>query len=421
MTPSRFIASRLRFKGRLPLLCIALSFFIIILAVAISGGFRYEIHCGISTLSGDLQIVPQKQTLFGEAVSIERNPSWLSAVESHPAVERVVPVISRIGIIRQEQTPNAGVEGSGAGQLSQPASAARTIGPDRSKGASAQLHGIMFKGIPEGADSSNRVRIPRQLAASLQLGVGDKMTVYFIGEKTKARRFKIESLYESILDADDKMVVYLPIEDLQRVNAWGENEVSSFEILLKDAYRSAQAQNAVKGEIGGLVFRYGTESETPVWCQASTDRYPQLFDWLNLIDFNVVFILILMVVVAGFNMISGLLILLFESTSAIGTFKAFGMKDKDIRSVYLRLSSVIVLKGLAIGNAAAFLLCFLQDRFHLLRLDPVNYFVSFVPIHIQWPVILLADVIAFVAIVLLLQLPCIFISRVDPARTMRME
>lgn len=389
MTAPAFIASRLRFKGCLPLLCIALSFFVIILAVAISGGFRHEIRRGVGVISGDLQIVPQKQSLFGETVALERHPAWLQPVQEHPAVQDVVPVIDRIGIIRTQDA--------------------------------SQMQGVLFKGIPGGADSTGCVRMPRQLARRLCLSVGDKMTVYFIGEKTRARRFVIRSLYESILDADDKMVVYLPLEDLQRVNGWNEEQVSSFEVQLKEAYKSPERQQEVKGDVGSLLFLYTPEEETPVWCQASADRYPQLFDWLTLIDSNVVFILILMVIVAAFNMISGLLILLFESTSAIGTFKAFGMRDRDIRRVYLRLSAGIVFKGLVYGNAAALLLCLIQDRFHLLKLDPVNYFVSFVPVHIHWPVLLTADVVAFVAIVLLLQLPCTFISRVDPAQTMRME
>ncbi|MBP5397691.1 MAG: ABC transporter permease [Bacteroidales bacterium] len=403
MTAPAFIASRLRFKGRLPLLCIALSFFVIILAVAISGGFRYEIRRGVGAISGDLQIVPQKQSLFGEEVALERHPSWLEHVQNHPAVEEVVPVIDRIGIIRTTPTP----AGEGGALTDSPAA------PD--------MQGVLFKGMPGGADSSGCVRMPRQLAERLRLSEGEKITVYFIGEKTKARRFTIESLYESILDADDKMVVYLPLEDLQRVNGWTAEQVSSFEVQLKDAYKDPEGQQEAKGAVGSLLFLYTPEGETPVWCQSSADRYPQLFDWLTLIDSNVVFILILMVIVAGFNMISGLLILLFESTSAIGTFKAFGMRDRDIRKVYLRLSADIVFKGLVYGNAAALLLCALQDRFHLLKLDPVNYFVSFVPVHIQWPVLLTADLVAFAAIVLLLQLPCTFISKVDPAQTMRME
>ena len=360
MTASSFIARKLRFKGRLPLVCIALSFFIIILAVAISSGFRKEIGRGVSELSGDIRIVPQRQNLLGTDAPIPLHPSYEEALRAHRAVRSLRPVVSRVGIIK----------------------------------SGTDIHGVLFKGMPGGADSSGRVR---------------------------ARRFAVESVYDAILDADDKLVVTLPLEDMQRVNGWEAGQVGSLELMLADAWKDAGQQNAVCDELGALVYSLSQEDETPVWCEASTDRYPQIFDWLPLIDFNVLFILALMVVVAGFNMISGLLILLFESISTIGTLKAFGMTDRDIRRVYLKLSSGIVLKGLLIGNAAALFFCLLQGAFHLIPLDPANYFVSYVPVSLHLPFILPADLLAYALILLLLQLPCMFISKIDPATTMRVE
>ena len=151
------------------------------------------------------------------------------------------------------------------------------------------------------------------------------------------------------------------------------------------------------------------------------DRYPQIFDWLNLIDFNVLFILVLMTIVAGFNMVSGLLILLFRSISTIGTLKSVGMTDRSIAKVFLRVASRIVWKGMAIGNGIALLFCVLQRETHLLKLNPQNYFVSFVPVHLNLPAILVADAAAYIVIMLLLLIPCLFISRVDPAQTVRAQ
>lgn len=385
--PSSFIARKMSFKGKLPLICIALSFFIMIIAVAISAGFRNEISRGISSVAGDLQIVPQSQNTLGEEVSIERYPAYLDTLSKHPAIEKIVPVISRVGIIKQGEN----------------------------------MHGVMFKGIPEGADSSGFVRIPRKLSRLLELSEGDKFTVYFIGQRAKARRLTVGSIYDSILESDDKLVVYLPLEDMQRLNNWTEDKISSMEIFLKANYKDELTQQNLTTEFGGLIFCYGSEEETPVYCVASMNYYPQLFDWLNLIDFNVVFILILMVIVAGFNMISGLLILLFESISTIGALKAFGMTNAGIRKVFIKLSSRIVWKGMLIGNLLAFLFCFLQGHFHLIPLDPANYFVSYVPVHLNLLPILVADLVAYLAILLFMQIPCVFISRIDPAQTMRME
>ncbi|MBQ2451999.1 MAG: FtsX-like permease family protein, partial [Bacteroidales bacterium] len=117
----------------------------------------------------------------------------------------------------------------------------------------------------------------------------------------------------------------------------------------------------------------------------------------------------------------GLLILLFESISLIGSLKAFGMTHAGIRKIFVKLSSRIVLKGLLIGNLSAIVLCLIQQHFHVIPLDPVNYFVSYVPVHLNFMPILLADVVAYAAILLLMQIPCAFISRIDPAQTMRME
>ena len=145
----------------------------------------------------------------------------------------------------------------------------------------------------------------------------------------------------------------------------------------------------------------------------------QSFDWLNLLDFNVWVILILMTVVAGFNMVSGLLILLFRSISTIGTLKSLGMTDRAIGKVFLRVSSRLVLTGMAIGNGLALLFCLVQGTWHLIKLNPVNYFVSWVPVHVNLPLILLADLVAYGAIMLILLIPTLFIARVDPAKTVR--
>ena len=178
-------------------------------------------------------------------------------------------------------------------------------------------------------------------------------------------------------------------------------------------------------EIGGLagvlVNAYSSDDEASVISVSAVSSYPQLFDWLNLIDFNVFFILILMTIVAGFNMISGLLIMLFENISTIGLLKTLGMTDRAIAKVFLSSSAVLVLKGMAFGNLIAILFCLIQGTTHLLRLNPENYFVSFVPVNLDLGMILCADILAFVVIMLLLLIPCVFISKVDPAETVRVK
>ena len=193
------------------------------------------------------------------------------------------------------------------------------------------------------------------------------------------------------------------------------------EILLEPSYKNEESILAMSQQIGFAVNAYSEDSEAPVVATSSVSRYPQLFDWLSLIDFNVLFILILMTIVAGFNMISGLLIMLFENISTIGLLKALGMTDRKISKVFLSSAAVLVLKGMLIGNSIAFAFCLLQSRTHFLKLDPENYFVSYVPINIDAGSVILADILSFAVIMLLLLIPTLFISRVDPAQTVRMK
>jgi lipoprotein-releasing system permease protein len=216
-------------------------------------------------------------------------------------------------------------------------------------------------------------------------------------------------------------VVYADISDLQRVNGWDASEVSCLEILLEDDMRNESDIESANDRIGTLINAYSSDEEESVIASSSVSSYPQLFDWLNLIDFNVLLILALMTIVAGFNMISGLLIMLFENISTIGLLKSLGMTDRAISKVFLSSSAILVAKGMLAGNALAILFCIIQDTTKVLRLNPENYFVSYVPVKVDFGMILTADVVAFFLIMLLLLIPCLFISKVDPADTVRVK
>jgi lipoprotein-releasing system permease protein len=177
----------------------------------------------------------------------------------------------------------------------------------------------------------------------------------------------------------------------------------------------------MSSEIGYITSAHSSDDEASVVTQSSVRMFPQLFDWLNLIDFNVLFILGLMTLVAGFNMISGLLIMLFENISTIGLLKSLGMRDKEIAKTFLLSSSSLILKGMTIGNVMALAFCVIQKYTHILKLDPANYFVSHVPVSINLTSILVADFVAYIIIMLLLLIPSVFISRVDPAQTVRVR
>jgi lipoprotein-releasing system permease protein len=245
------------------------------------------------------------------------------------------------------------------------------------------------------------------------------MLTYFIGEQLKARQFNVISVYDPLVQTDDRHVVYASLADMQRLNGWDAGQVSAVEVHLAEGLDDEDDITSAAAEIS---FMIGVSQEDPdIVAVSSVSRYPQLFNWLSLIDFNVGIILLLMTIVAGFNMISGLLIMLFENISVIGLLKALGMTDRAISKVFLSSSAVLVFKGMALGNVLALLFCVVQGTTKVLRLNPENYFVSFVPVKMDLGLILTADIISFVVIMILLLIPCLFISKVDPADTVRVK
>lgn len=387
MDASFFIAGRLRFKGNIAMICIAVSFLVMIIAVSVSSGFRHAIRSGLSDISGDIRITPPTLSVLDESLPIEADAAYRPYIEDVEGVSEIRPVVYKAGIVKSGDN----------------------------------IQGVLFKGMENDDTVSLAVSVPKRLAEIAGLQTGDRMLTYFVGESVKARQFTVTSVYDALVEADDKLVVYADISDLQRVNGWSASEVSCLEILLEDDMRNESDIESANDRIGTLINAYSSDDEESVIASSSVSSYPQLFDWLSLIDFNVLLILILMTIVAGFNMISGLLIMLFENISTIGLLKSLGMTDRAISKVFLSSSAILVAKGMLAGNALAILFCIIQDTTKVLRLNPENYFVSFVPVKMDFGVILTADILAFVLIMLLLLIPCIFISKVDPADTVRVR
>lgn len=387
MDTAFYIASRLRFKGKIAITCIAVSFLVMILAVAVSSGFRQEVRHGLSSLSGDILISAPDLNVMGESRPVDLSDPSLEYVASSRLVEEIMPVVWRAGIVK-----------NGEG-----------------------MHGVLVKGVSDAVNDSVPlgVSIPRKLAQASGLKPGDRMLTYFIGDDLKMRQFNVVTVHDAVVETDERFIVYASLADMQRLNGWDGNQASAVEVHLEDSRTDEDAVLAATQEIGSIVSLY--QNGDDMVATSSVSRYPQLYSWLSLIDFNVGIILLLMTVVAGFNMISGLLILLFENISTIGILKSMGMTDKSISKVFLAASARLVSVGMLIGNVLAMLICIIQKTTHILKLNPENYYVSFVPVNIDLVQILMADALSFVAIMLLLLIPCLFISKVDPAQTVRVR
>lgn len=395
MDVTLFIARRLGYKGRVVTAAVAVSFLVVIIAIAVSAGFRHEIRNGLSGLTGDVQLTMADINYLDESSPVSTQQSYIPSLEEMDAVQSVDPVIYRAGIVKQ----------------------------------SDEIYGVMMKGVEGGIRSATgsdvpdtlalAVSIPTSLAEKAGLKPGDKLLTYFVGDKVKVRQFNIADIYEPLVRTDDRYLVFADIADMQRLNGWSAGEVTMLEVALKDDYKDNM--NEVTYQIYDTILETMSEEDDFLHPVSAVRRFPQIFEWMSLIDFNVVFVLILMIAVAGVNMITGLLIMLFENISTIGLLKSLGMRDRKIMNVFMTRAAGTVFKGMLIGNVLAFALCYIQEAKHLIKLDPVNYFVSFVPIHLNVMDIIAADAIAFIAIMLLLTLPSLFVLRIDPSKTIKMD
>ena len=386
MQAEGFIARRIRIKEKMAVVAIAISFLVMIVAVAISGGFRREIRSGVSAVTGDVLLTNASADITGGSDPVCTAPSCLPQLEAVRGVERIEPVIYRPGILR--------------------------IGDD--------IQGVVFKGT-QADTASLGVRLPAALAERFGLRPGDDLTAWFVGDKIKVRKWHVLATYDTQMETPEGQLLYVPIGDLRRLNEWEPDQASLLEVTLEPRLRTRMGLARTTQELGFRATLDVREDEDPLRATAVTERFAQLFDWLDLIDFNVYAILLLMTIVAGFNMVSGLLILLFRHISTIGTLKTLGMGNRAIAGVFLRAGARTAAIGMAAGNALALLFCLVQGTTHLLKLNPENYFVSFVPVHVDLPAILLSDAAAFAGILLLLLIPTLLISRIDPARTVKAE
>ncbi len=385
MEAGRFIARKLSFQGNVAVIAIAVSFLVMIVAVAVSSGFRRAVRSGVAQMTGDIRIQPQDRS-EGEMASISRNLPSRAAILSVPGVRDIRPVVLRSGVVKN-------------GDI---------------------IHGVLVKGV-ERADSSLFVSVPERLSRILGVGVGDQLTTYFIGERVRVRRFRISAVHRDLIEMDDNLLIYANLEDMQRLNGWDTDQVSCLEVEVADTYRGQEALDGISAQVGAILLDSGVPEEEDLYVSSSRRQYPQVFDWLELLDFNVLVILLLMTVVAGFNMVSGLLILLLRNISTIGTLKTLGMDDKAVGGVFVRVGAGVVLKGMLIGNALALLFCLVQGTTHLIPLDPANYFVSYVPVHVNLLWILAADIMAFLVILAMLWLTARYVSRIDPAQTVKAD
>ena len=409
-----FIAQRL-IKGRregtsfsrpinlIAVVGISVGLAVMILAVSVLTGFKQQIREKVVGFGSHIQIMNFDSNISFETAPISTNQDFVSKIKNLPGIKHIEVFATKAGIIKTEENIQGVV--------------LKGIGPDFdwSYFNSCMTDGSVFK-VTDTA-TTNNVIISKKISEMLNLKTGDSFVMHFIQNPPRMRKFTISGIYETSLEEFDKIYIFCDIGHIRKLNGWTDDQISGFEIFISDFNQLEDMTQAVRDSIGYKI----TGDETKVKVTNIRTKYPQIFDWLNFQDMNVAIIIILMLVVAGFNMISGLLILILEKTNMIGILKALGSQDKTIRRVFLIQAAYLIGKGLFWGNIIGIGLALLQLKTGLLSLDPSSYYIKTVQVNLNVVHILLLNAGTMAVIVLMLLVPSQLVSRITPVKAIRYD
>lgn len=405
---SFFVGSRIlkpenkSFSGpiiRISIISLVLGLSVMIVSLSVLLGFKKEIRDKLSGFTGHIQI-----TKYDANSSLELPPVILDSLNfdelnAIKGVQKVECFITKAAILRTEDEMQ-GVMVKGVGQDFD----------------STFFHENLVQGkIPDFYDSekSNDVLISKKIADMLDIRLQDRLRVYFVNNKTgqlRGRRFTVSGIYETSVEEFDERFVLADIRHLQKLNKWNDNQVSGVEIYVNNFKQI----NAIEESVYKMIpYDLNTEN--------IKERYPQIFDWLQLQDINVIVILVLIILVSTVSMISTLLVLIIERTRMIGTLKALGAQNKQIRNIFLIQASYIIVIGLLLGNALGLGLALLQKHFGFVHLNAETYYMSVVPIHLDFLSIFLLNLGTLFLILLFMLLPSWVTSRIEPSKSIRFD
>jgi lipoprotein-releasing system permease protein len=385
---------------------IILGMVVMILSLAIGFGFKKEIREKITGFGAHIQIMNYDYNQSYETNPIEPDSKLIKAIEKVPGVRHVQKFATKPGMIKTKDAIQGIVL----------------------KGAGSDFDWSFFKTILTEGDTltisdsvkSNDILISRKLAQLLHLSVGDDLRMYFL-QKSKitprARKFKIHGIFDSNLPEFDMIYAIVDIKQVQKLNNWSPRQVSGLEIWINDFNEIEKTGNEVRSVAASFIDDNGTMLRT----RTILDLQPQIFGWLDLLDMNVLVILVLIMIVAGFNMVSGLLILILERTNMIGILKALGIGNKSLRKTFIYLAAFIVGRGLIWGNFIGVTLSLVQKYTGLIKLDPENYYLETVPIHLTFWHLLLLNAATIVITTLMMLGPSYLASKISPVKAIRFD
>jgi lipoprotein-releasing system permease protein len=435
-----FIARRIAFaKGRnfsrliirIAVIAVALSVAVMVASMALIAGFKSEISRKIFEFWGHIHISDTAYSLSFEPKPIDRNQAFYPGLDTLRRIEYREPT-TFLGF------PTGGERDAvSRGGVRHVQVFAHKAGIIRTKTA---MEGILLKGIDRDFDWNNLrpylqegqpfalddgpaldadsmplprpIIVSRQTADRLRLGVADKFIVYFIKENEQLRRvFQVSGIYKTGLEEYDRKFAICKLGDVQELLGWEAGQVAGFELWLDDI-RDIDLYNE---------FIYSEVIPNELLSVSIRDKFPAIFEWLDLQDYNEVVILGLMLAVAIINMITALLVLVLERSTMIGVLKALGERNGRIRQVFLYHAAVIALTGMFWGNLIGIGFCWLQDKFHFIKLNEADYYLAYAPVKIEWLSVLTLNIGTLIVTLVFLLIPSFMVSKVEPVKAIHFK
>lgn len=382
---------------------IAVGLAVMLVAVGVVIGFKTEVREKIVGFGSHIQVAAMDASRSYETRPIAVSDSLMEMLAACPAVRHGQRYSTKPGMIKTEETFQ-GMVLKGVGQEY-----------DLSFFRTHLLEGE----LPQFGDSAslNKVVISRSLADKLNLHPGDKIDTYYIQDEVRARRLQVAGIYRTNFSEYDNLFLLADMALVNRLNKWEPDQASGIELELHDYGRLEEATDFIASALSMQHDRFGEEYAV----RNIEQLHPEIFAWLDILDVNIWVILGLMIGVAGFTMVSGLLIIIIERTSMIGLLKSMGASNLTIRSTFLWFSAFLIGKGLLWGNLLGLLLCLLQSATGIVRLDPETYYMDTVPVSLNLWSILLLNLGTLLASILMLLVPSCLITRIRPASSMRYD
>ena len=381
---------------RIAILAIALSVAVMLISIGVVKGFKKDIADKVIGFGSHIQITAFSDNNSYETKAISKNQDFYPSIENEKGINHIQYFATKAGIIKTKD----------------------------------EIHGVILKGV--GSDfnrdffkdnlvegevpiyndtlASSRVTISKKIADLLGLETDEKLIMYFAQDPPRVRKFVVAGIYTTELEEFDNLYVFGDIRHIQNLNNWGIDSVGGFEITIHNFE-----------DLDALTQMVYEKIDYDLNAQTIKEINPQIFDWLKLQDINVNVIIILMLIVAGINIITALLILILERTKLIGILKAIGQNNWSVRKVFLYNASYLIGKGLFWGNLLGIGLSLLQKYFHLISLNPATYYMNTVPIHLTFSDVLVLNFGAMLSCILMLIIPTYLITKITPIKAIRFE